>query len=302
MIDFRIGRRLVLPAVAGIAAATVGFGISAPAASGAPMTGSAAPAAMIRGGHFSPNTPGVDVYLTAFKGKTTKLWLAGVGYGDVSGYERFTPGLYAVSMRPHGAAASTPAALSWTLDARAGAAYTACAVGLNAQLNGIVLHDNLSPAPAGKARVRVIQAASRAKRADVVADGGPTLGRNVTFGTSTNYTTVAAGSYSLKATAVDNPTVHVSTQVALRPDTVDTVVVLDGRRGGITIRAIDDAAGAAVMPVGAVPGGGGGSAADARSSGAGGAGWAILAGLAAAAAIAVAAALRMRGQQSTRTP
>ena len=301
MIDFRMRRRLVLPAVAGIAAATVGFGM--PAADAAPAAAGRAPAAaMIRGGHFSPNTPGVDVYLTAFKGKTTALWLSGVGYGDVSGYQRITPGLYAVSMRPHGAAASTPAALSWTLDARAGAAYTACAVGLNAALSGIVLHDNLSPAPAGKARVRVIQAASRAKHADVVADGGPTLGRNVKFATSTKYTTVAAGSYLVKATAVDNAAVHASTRVALRPDTVHTVVVLDGRRGGITIRAIDDAAGAAVAPVGAVPAGAGGTAAVARPADSGGSGWGLLAGLATVGAIALAYVLRVREQRSTRTP
>lgn len=234
----------------------LGVGISGSASA----TGSADRAAMIRGGHFSPDTPGVDVYLTSFAGKTTKLWLSGVGYGDVSGYERLKPGLYAVSMRPHGAAPSTPAALSWTLDARPGAAYTACAVGLNKKLHGIVLHDNLSPAPSGQTRVRVVQAASRADHADVVAVGGPTIARNVAFATSTNYTDVAAGHYTIKASAVGDSSVQATARVALKPDTVHTVVVLDSHGSGITVRVLDDAAGAAVAPVGAAPTGGGGTA------------------------------------------
>jgi hypothetical protein len=241
-----------------IATALLALGLSVPERAGA--SGSTTRAAMIRGGHFSPDTPGVDVYLTSFAGKTTKLWLSGVGYGDVSGYERLKPGLYAVSMRPHGAAPSTPAALSWTLDARPGAAYTACAVGLNAQLHGIVLHDDLAPAPAGQTRVRVIQAASRASHADVTAIGGPTIARNVAFATSTHYTDVAAGHYTIKASAVGDSSIQASTPVSLQPDTVHTVVVLDSHGSGIAVRVLDDAAGASVPPVGAAPTGGGGTA------------------------------------------
>lgn len=227
-----------------------------------------APDAMIRGGHFSPNTPGVDVYLTSFAGKTTKLWLSGVGYGDVSGYERITPGLYTVAMRPHGAAASTPPALTWTLNAHAGDAYTACAVGLNAQLHGIVLHDDLQAAPSS-ARVRIIQAASRAPHADVVAVNGPTLAHNVAFATSTNYTSVHSGSYTIKASAVGDAAVRATAHASFKADSVHTVVVLDSRAKGITVRVLDDAAGAAVAPVGAAPAGGGGTAKqpDASSTG-----------------------------------
>src|SRR5437879_10687996 len=92
--------------LAALAAATLAGSVAmiAPPASGS------APAALLRGAHFSPDTPGVDVYLTAFSGGTTRLWLSEVGYGDVSGYERIASGPYAGAMRPHGAAASTPAA------------------------------------------------------------------------------------------------------------------------------------------------------------------------------------------------
>jgi hypothetical protein len=280
--------------IAYIAVATVIFalGVSLPATAAA--NGSADRTAMIRGGHFSPDTPGVDVYLTSFAGKTTKLWLSGVGYGDVSGYERLKPGLYAVSMRPHGAAPSTPAALSWTLDARPGAAYTACAVGLNAKLHGIVLHDDLAPAPSGQSRVRVVQAASRANHADVVAVDGPTIAHNVAFATSTQYTDVAAGHYTIKASAVGDSSVQASARVTLKPDSVHTVVVLDSHGSGITVRVLDDAAGASVPPVGAAPTGGGGTA----GSGAGFPDWlygAVPGGIAVlVTAGAAAAALRRR--------
>jgi Domain of unknown function (DUF4397) len=246
-------RALSVAAVAAAAWSAVGVAAAVPVA-GAPA------AAMIRGGHFSPDTPGVDVYLAAFHGGSTKLWLSGVGYGDVSPYQRFAPGLYAVSMRPHGAAASTPAALTWTLDARAGAAYTACAVGMNAQLHGIVLSDDMTAPAPSRARVRVIQAASRAGHARVSLSGGPVLASDVNFATTTKYTTVDAGSYTVDARAVSGASVHASAPLSLAADSVHTVVVLDGKSSGITLHVLDDAAGAATSPVGAVPAGGGGTA------------------------------------------
>jgi hypothetical protein len=93
--------------------------------SAAPAHAASEATAYLRAAHFSPETPGVDVYLTSFSGGTTTLWLANVGYGAVSPYRRLTPGVYAVAMRPHGAAASTPPVLKWTLHAEPGAAYTA---------------------------------------------------------------------------------------------------------------------------------------------------------------------------------
>jgi uncharacterized protein DUF4397 len=296
MITSRLRRVLVTIAVPVAALTVCAAGAPSAAARPAAKAARAPAAAMIRGGHFSPDTPGVDVYLTAFQGKTTTLWLSGVGYGDVSGYRRITPGLYAVSMRPHGAKASTPAALSWTLDAQAGAAYTACAVGMNAQLRGIVLHDDLAPAQSGTARVRVIQAASRATHTDVVASGGPALGHDVAFATSTKYTSVPAGSYLLRATAVGHASVRTSARVSLAADTVHTVVVLDAKGGGITLRALDDASGATAMPAGAVPAGGGGAAV--RPSADGNGLWEVLAGLAAVLALGLAGAL---GRRRSRT-
>jgi Domain of unknown function (DUF4397) len=216
--------------------------------------------AIVRGAHFSPDTPGVDVYLTAVAGGSTQLWLSGVGYGDVSPYRRLASGLYAVSMRPHGVAASTPPALSWTLNARAGQAYTAAAVGMNKQLHGIVLRDELTPPGAGQGLVRVIQAASRAPRATITAGNGVVVAKSAAFATSTPYAKVPAGTLPLRASSLSAPSLATTASVPVASGTVSSIVLLDGKAGGLTIRTVMDAAGAANIPAGAVPAGGGGTA------------------------------------------
>lgn len=227
----------------------------------APSASATAPGyAIVRGAHFSPDTPGVDVYLTSLAGGTSSLWLSSVGYGDVSPYNRLPAGIYAVSMRPHGAAASTPAALSWTLNAQADNAYTAAAVGMNAQLHGIVLHDELNPPAAGSGRVRVIQAASRAPEATIQANNGPTVATDAAFATATPYSTVAAGTYPVTVTASGGAALTAQATVPVKSASVNSIVVLDAKGSGIDVRTITDAAGAAVAPTGAVPAGGGGTA------------------------------------------
>ncbi len=231
----------------------------APAAVAAPPQTSA----MLRGAHLSPDTGNVDVYLTAFSGGTTVLWLAAVGYGDVSPYSRLKPGPYAVSMRPHGAAASTPPALSWTFTAKPGHAYTAAGIGMNAQLRGIILEDQLTPPAAGHGSVRVIQAASRAPHADVIAQGGVVLAKAAPFATSTPYASVPSGTWRVDAQSDANPTLRTSATVPIKSGSVSSVVLLDGKDAGITIRTLTDAAGVANTPIGSVPAGGGGTASSA---------------------------------------
>jgi Domain of unknown function (DUF4397) len=232
--------------------------------SAAPLAAAHVPASnevMVRGGHFSPNTPGVDVYLTSFSGKKSTLWLSNVGYGDVSGYESIAAGIYAVSMRLHGASPSSPAALSWTLNATGGHAYTAAAVGMNSQLKGIVLDDQLNPPPAGKGLVRVIQAASRAPEVNVVAQDGPVVAHNAAFATTTGYASVSAGTWPLQASSVESPALTTSASVSIGSATVSSLIVLDGKQGGLTLKSIVDAGGTAVTPAGSVNAGGGGTAA-----------------------------------------
>ena len=247
-------RILILTA---LAAAAVGIG--PPGASAAPANAPAAQNAMIRGAHLSPDTTNVDVYLTGFGGGTTTLWLSTVGYGDVSPYEWLKPGVYAVSMRPHGAAASTPAALSWTFTAKAGHAYTAAGVGMNKQLHGIIIEDQLKPPAAGKGLVRVIQAASRAPHADVTAQNGLVLAKSAAFASTSGYATVPAGSLRVSAKA-EGSALDIAATVAVKSGSVSSLVLLDAKGTGLALRTLTDAAGATKTPIGSVPAGGGGTA------------------------------------------
>jgi hypothetical protein len=233
---------------------------SAATSTAAPRSDRHAPAfALVRGAHFSPDTPGVDVYLTSYSGGRNKLWLSGVGYGDVSPYRRIKPGPYVVSMRPHGAARTTPAALSWTLDAKPGAAYTAAAVGHNAKLHGIVLRDQLSAPRTGTGDLRVIQAASRLPQAKLVA-GSQTVASDARFATTSHYATVPAGTWTVRASGPTSSAPTASRSVDISPSGVYTLVVLDSKGSGVQLRVLRDASGAGTSPTGSIDAGGGGTA------------------------------------------
>ena len=233
---------------------------------GATPASAQTPDAMVRAAHFSPTTPGVDVYLSPFSGEG-KLWLSAVKYGTVSPYFRLTPGLYTVALRLHGHAATEPPALQWTLDAVGGRAYTVAGVGAGTSVKGVVIHDDLSTPSDGTGRVRVIQAASRAPTLTVTAtQGNQVVAKDVAFATTSPYSTVKSGDLSLDATATDS-SVSTTSTVDVKSATVTSVLVLDAQGSGITIRAIVDSSGTANTPRGPVSAGGGGTAAGMPSLG-----------------------------------
>jgi uncharacterized protein DUF4397 len=241
-----------------VAAATIGLAgtvaITTPAAAGT------AGFAEVRAAHFSPTTPGVDVYLSSFSGGSSTQWLSGVRYGGVSPYRRLAAGLYTIAMRPHGAAKTTKPMLSWTLDAKSGGAYTVAGVGAGSSVRGVVISDNLSTPPKGTGRVRVIQASSRAPIVTVTALSGPVIARRARFATTTGYASVKAGTWRLQVQSDQPPTLKASGSVKVASGAVTSVLLLDGKTAGITVRTLLDAAGTAATPKGAVSTGGGGLA------------------------------------------
>jgi hypothetical protein len=244
-------------AVTAVVGATAVVGSVAAQATPATSAGDA----MIRAAHFSPTTPGVDVYLGSFSGASSKEWLSGVRYGAVSPYELLSPGLYTVSMRLHGAASTTKPVLSWTLDARSGHAYTVAGVGSGASVRGVVIPDDLSAPPAGEGRVRVIQAASRAPVATVRAQPGPVIALDTAFATTSAYASVPIGTWHVDATSSDaTPAVQTSGTVAVAAGQTTSVLLLDAKNSGITLRTVLDSSGVASAPSGSVPAGGGGMA------------------------------------------
>ena len=242
--------------VAGLAALTT-------AVAGLAVTGSPAGAATpsyVRLAHLSPDTPSVDVYLTSYTRPQWKLVLKGVGYGAVSPYQRVQPDRYAVSMRPAGAAATSPPVLSTNVNAVAGKAFTVAGVGPYADLGLAVLNDDLTLPSGGQSRVRVIQGSARAKTVSIAAQDGPTVTEGIAFSKTTGYAAVPAGKWTLQVSSEEQADLQATAAVTLAAGGVYSLVVLDAADGGLTLATHQDAVSAAVTPSGSVETGGGGTA------------------------------------------
>ena len=219
----------------------------------------AADGAFLRLAHLSPDTPEVDVYVVSVSDPADTIVLEGVGYGAVSEYQTVSGGTYTISMRPAGAAASTPPVISTTLNTSPGNAYTVAGVGMFDDLGLTVLDDDLTLPPAGQSRVRVVQASASEPELDISVDGGPTLGTDVAFATTTGYTTVPPGNWTLR---VDGTAGLAATlPLTVEAGGVYSVLVLDDSSGGLTVVTRVDAASSGTVPVGSVETGAGGTAA-----------------------------------------
>jgi hypothetical protein len=266
-------RRLAV-LVAAIASAAGALAVAGPPA------GARAADVQLRVAHFSPDTPPMDVYATGFDGNE-QLVLPKLGYGQVSEYLPLDAGLYAFSMRPAGSPATDEAVLRVSADLAANTSYTFAAFGRQAELNTDLLTDDLSAPPAGRGRVRLIQAAIGAGAVDVSAAGGPLLAQNADLGSVGNYVAVPAGSWQV--TAEGESADAVVENLTVEPGAVSSLVVLDGNgTGNLQIISVTDAAsataGAGVAPAGGIDTGGGGLADGvAGSAGAEGAAGALVA-------------------------
>lgn len=233
----RLLRPLVLLLVA--TALTV-LGLASPASA---ATGSG----WVRLAHLSPDTPSVNVALTSFDDSRSMLKLSDVGYGDVSDYQKVPAGRYVATMTPAGGAEDSTPSVTQAVTVEDGRAYTVAAVGRNAELTGTVFSDDLTTPKAGSAKVRLLQASVSAPTTTVTAVGGPVLAQDATFGSATGYATIEAGVWTLQVAAAgsDRPT---EVEVTAAPGTVSTIVVLDGKDGAVTAKAVLDAAAAPEQP------------------------------------------------------
>ena len=235
-----------------VAAGAVGAAVAAPPAA-------AATVGYVRLAHLSPDTPPVDVYLSSVAGGAAKKFPA-VAYGTVSGYLPLEVGTYSVAMRNQNAAESTPPVLSTQVTVAAGGAYTVAGTGRFAELGLKVINDDLALPSTGKAKVRVINASIRAPQLDVsVATTGATIATGAAFASTTDYREVNAGKWPLKLQPSGTGN---ATQVAANcaAGGVYSVLVLDGKNGGLTVEVRVDARAGSAVPLGGVETGAGGTA------------------------------------------
>ncbi|MEO7059009.1 MAG: DUF4397 domain-containing protein [Lapillicoccus sp.] len=214
--------------------------------------------AWIRAGHFIPGFGAARVDLRPTSGTSTPIIMSpSAGYGDVTAYQKISPGDYTVSITDAGAPVDAKPVLSRSFTAAAGKAQTLAVIGTASAPRLAVLTDDLTPPAAGSARVRVLSASSLAPVVNIMAVGGPTLASGAVLGTSTGYTTVPDGVWTLNLSGASMGTKQT---VTLASGSVYTAVALDSGPAAVTIKVITDAAGAVSTPVGGAKTGFGGAA------------------------------------------
>jgi Domain of unknown function (DUF4397) len=246
-----IRRRLGLFAVVILAALGLSLVDAAPAA--------AAGVGYVRLAHLSPDTPDVDVYLSAANGAIKQQVFTGVGYGVVSAYEALPVGTYAVAMRVSGAAATTKPVLSTVVTVTSGRAYTVAGVGMHAQLGLKVLDDDLAiPSGPEKSKIRIIQASIKQPLLNVSLTSGATIANDVQFATTTDYKLVDPGSWTVNVQPADGGSAT-TLAATVSAGHVYSLLVLDGD-GGLTTKLLSDASRNGALPVLGVETGDGGTA------------------------------------------
>lgn len=212
----------------------------------------------VRLAHLSPDTPEVDIYVTAPESEDEELVLANVAYAQASDYFPLDPGFYSFVMRPAGAAASEPGVLTLSAEVEAGQAYTFAALGRSSDLQNTILVDSLEPPAAGRTNVRFIQAAASLPTADVSAVDGPDVATGVRFTASTEYASVPAGAWTLQVSASGEEEPVAQSEAVLAAGTVVSLFLVDAPGGGVELSSLVDAGGTAVTPEGPIPTGGAG--------------------------------------------
>ncbi|HSS87854.1 MAG TPA: DUF4397 domain-containing protein [Streptosporangiaceae bacterium] len=222
------------------------------------LVGAAPPAAAqstgwIRWGNWSPSAPNFDIYLNSFGGSGMTV-IRHVRYGHVSAYRGIPTGQYTVAMRDSGAPATTPPALSASVQIAPGMAYTIVSMGAPSHLGVQVLKESMMSSP-GKVLVRVVQESVAQHRVTVNADGRA-LGGALQLGSYTGFLALSPGWQAFRATGYS---AAASRRLFLRANTIHTLVVLDNQ-GGLRIHSLQDAVGSQAMPIGGAATGLGGTA------------------------------------------
>lgn len=228
------------------------------AQSGAQATSAAPPGkAWVRVAHFVPGMGAASIALTPVDGATQPAMTAnGASYGEVTAYDKLTPGTYTATVRKDGAGSGDPM-LSRSVKLTGGEARTIAVLGTSDQPRLVLLKDDLTPPKAGTARVRLLSASDAARAISVKAVDGPTLAEDTVLGETTPYTTVPDGAWDLRlsSTGAGNS----DSTVRLASGSVYTVVALDAG-AGVKLDVVTDAAGAMSTPQGGADTGLGGTA------------------------------------------
>src|SRR5690242_18548169 len=176
------GFRGLLAGMIGLAA-LLGLVIGTPGAHAAEL-------AYVRVVHASPDAPHVDVWADGQKALTD------VAFGQYSAYLPVPAGAHNFKVVATGT--TSPAVIDVTPTLEAGKYYTVIAANKLASIQPLLLTDDLATPAAGKFHLRVVHASPDAPAVDVAVAGGPVLVSNLAFPKATDFTPVAAGTYTVE--------------------------------------------------------------------------------------------------------
>jgi hypothetical protein len=162
-----------------------------------------------------------------------------VNYKQVTPYNELHSEVQTLRLLPMGQLNAQPLATNNEL-LRAGGHYTALALpGPDGKASLRVINDNLTPPLAGKAKVRVINAAADAGEIDVYAQGNnKALFDGVNFQMVTNYAEVDAATITLEVRPEGQPKVLLTVpNVNFEPLKIYTIVVMGKAKGSPKLEA-----------------------------------------------------------------
>lgn len=228
--------------------------------------GAAAPPALVRVAHLSPDGPAVDVLIDGRRIRS------GLKFTAVSAYVTVPGGRHDIEVRGQGLD------LSAHPDLAAGSAHTFAAMGTLAKPLARMFTDRLGTPPAGKGSVRVVHAAPGVPPADVVAQTGAVLYQDIAFGQDPGYRSLPGGSYAVTMRRAGTGDVLLAARgIAVQPGTVYSIWAVGGGGKPLSLVRTRDAAGVGRVPAGGAATGYGGTAPGGNSGGA--AGGALLLGV-----------------------
>ncbi|OKL39010.1 DUF4397 domain-containing protein [Pontibacter flavimaris] len=166
--------------------------------------------------HASPDAPGVDLLINDVKVNSSALT-----YPNNTGYLEVPAGMQNVKVNAAGTATTV---IEADLDLKQDKDYTVFAINTLDNIEALVLEDNLTDPAAGMAHVRFVHLSPDAPAVDIAVAGGPVLFSNRAFKSATDFTPVAAGTYTLEVRPAGTMTVALTIpDVELRDDMIYTV-------------------------------------------------------------------------------
>lgn len=163
-----------------------------------PVTPNPVPTAKVMVIHASPDAPGVDLLVDNTVAGTNLTFPNNTGYLDINA------GVRNVKVNVTGTQTTVIGA---DLNIMANTAYSAFAVNTVANLEPIILVDNLSTPASGKAHVRFIHLSPDAPAVDITLTDGTVVFGNVAFKGSVDFTPLDAGTYPLQVRVAGTSTV-----------------------------------------------------------------------------------------------